>query len=156
MKEIKKEKTTTQTYSEYEAIDGTLFTNREDCQEYENTARCVLRARVQRLIVTKEHNAWNLLGGLDDDNVVGIKFNCDNDVKDFLQYYCLDHTYYMRDEHKDKLLELSNKCYDARKNNDILLVGINCDEEYYIINTVQNIVDNLLHIEDGSQDNIQK
>ena len=148
MKEIKKEKTTTQTYFEYEAIDGTIFNDIEECRSYENTARCVLKAKVKRLIVTKEHNAWNLMGGMDDIGVIGIKFNCDDDVKDFLQYYCLENTYYMKVENKDKLLKISNQCYDARKNNDILLVGINCEEEYYIINTVGNIIKNLQNIED--------
>lgn len=149
MKEIKKEKTTTQTYTEYEAIDGTIFKSEEECQEYEKTAKCVLRARVKRLIVTKERNAWDLLGGIDDNNVVGFKFKNEDDVQTFLQYYCLEHTYLIRFEYKDSLQGIYDQCHEALKNNDILLVGINCEEEYYIINTVQNIIDNLSHIEDN-------
>ena len=32
MKEIKRERTITQTYYEYEALDGTIFTDEEECQ----------------------------------------------------------------------------------------------------------------------------
>lgn len=151
MKEIKKEKTTTQTYTEYEAIDGTTFRNMEECRSYEDTAKCVLRARVKRLIVTKEHDAWSLMGGYDDNSVIGMRFQSEDDITTFLQYMCLQTPFYTKEAGQDTFKKISDKCHAAMTCNDLLLVGINCDEDYYIINTVQNIIDNLLHIEDNEK-----
>jgi len=143
MKEIKKERTTTQTYYEYEALDGTIFDDKEECLNYENTAKCVLKARVKRLIVTKEHDAWELMGGYDDHSVVGMKFQSEDDITAFLQYMCLQNSFYTKECGQGEFQKISGKCHTALICNDILLVGINCDEEYYIINTRNHIIDNL-------------
>ena len=119
----------------------------EECRNYENTAKCVLGAKVKRLIVTNEHNAWELSGGLDDNYVVGINFKDENDITTFLQYYCLNHSYLVKDEYEDNLKKISDQCYDVINNDDILPVGHNCDEDCYIINSRNNIVNNLLNID---------
>lgn len=147
MKEIKKERTTTQTYYEYEAYDGEIFNDKEECKKYEDSAECVLKSQVKQMIVTKEHNAWDLMGGNDDCSVVGIKFECDNDAKIFLQYYTIINPYLSKDSSKDYLDKIIKKVDAVKNNHDILLVGINCDDEYYIINSRNNIIENLKNID---------
>ena len=39
----------------------------------------------------------------------------------------------------------SDKCVSTYDNDDIVLFGINCDGDYYWINSRQNIVDNLVN-----------
>ena len=51
MKEISVEKTLT--VRKYEAVDGTLFDDKDECQRYENTARCVLLSKYNKLIIKK-------------------------------------------------------------------------------------------------------
>ena len=82
--------------------------------------------------------------------MVGIKFRNEEDIQTFMQYYCLLNTYYTREndpQAEEGLNKKYAKCEEAYKANDILLVGINCDEEIYIINTRQNIIDNLKNME---------
>lgn len=148
MKKFEKERTTTQTYYEYEAIDGTVFDTEDECRKYENTARCVLRAKVKKLIVTKERNAWNLLGGSDDNSIVGFKFNNENDIQAFIQYYCLQYgSYYTKEENTSELQKIYDQCNEAQNKDDILIVGINLDEDYYIINTRNKLIENLKNID---------
>ena len=54
MKEIKKERTTTQTYYEYEALDGTIFNDKEECQKYDESALGLLNYKVSLLKVGKK------------------------------------------------------------------------------------------------------
>lgn len=148
MKEVKKEKTTTQIYYEYEAIDGTIFDTEDECKKYENSAKCVLRAKVKKLIVTKEHNAWTLLGGSDDSAIVGFKFNNEDDIQAFIQHYCLQYgSYYTREENTSELQKIYDQCNEAQNKDDILIVGINLDEDYYIINTRNKLIENLKNID---------
>ena len=148
MKKIEKKRTTTQTYYEYAAIDGTVFDTEDECKKYENSAKCVLRAKVKKLIVTKEHNAWTLLGGSDDNAIVGFKFNNENDIQTFVQYYCLQYgSYYTREENTSELQKIYDQCNEAQNKDDILIVGINLDEDYYIINTRNKLIENLKNID---------
>jgi hypothetical protein len=64
---------------------------------------------------------------------------------------CLQNSFYTKECGQEEFQKISDKCHTALTCNDILRVGINCHEDYYIINTVQNIVDNLLHIEDNGK-----
>jgi hypothetical protein len=39
----------------------------------------------------------------------------------------------------------------AYKENDILIFGVNCDGEYYFINSRANIIDNLLNLKEDKE-----
>ena len=49
MKQVEIENITKVT--KYEAIDGTLFSSKEECVKYEETAKCVLLGKYKRLVV---------------------------------------------------------------------------------------------------------
>jgi len=57
MKEVTKEKI--QKYAMYEALDGTEFHDKAECQKYEESAKGVIRARIAKLIVGRG-NEWEL------------------------------------------------------------------------------------------------
>lgn len=136
MKEVTKEKT--QKYTVYQAVDGTEFHEKSECEKYERSAHGVLRARIVKLTTGRE-NAWNLMGGMEDHDIIGVKMNTGSDLKDIQQFLVLENSYYSFDKTKE-IFDIMEKAYD---NDDILLFGINCDGDYYFINSRQNIIDNL-------------
>ena len=143
MKEVIKERTAVEKYKVYQASDGTEFINCEECGKYEESALGVVRGNITKLIVGRSNNAWELIGGSDDNSVIAIKMNCAADVDLVKQLFLLEHPYYNADERK----ELKQKKFDiidtAYNNNDAVLFGINCDGDYYFINSRHNIIDNL-------------
>jgi hypothetical protein len=141
MKEVIKERV--EHYKVYEAADGTEFINYEECKKYEDSALGVVRGNITKLIVGRADDAWDLMGGNDDNSVIAIRMYCAADVNLVKQLFLLEHPYYNEDESK----ELKQKKFDiidtAYNNNDAVLFGINCDRDYYFINSRQNIIDNL-------------
>jgi hypothetical protein len=136
MKEVKKERT--ESYTVYQAVDGTEFHEKSECEKYERSAHGVLRARITKLTTGRE-NAWNLMGGMEDHDIIGVKMNTESDLKDIQQFLVLENSYYSFDKTKE-IFDIMEKAYN---NNDIILFGINCDGDYYFINSRQNIIDNL-------------
>ena len=143
MKEVIKERTNVEKYKVYQAPDGTEFMNYEECRKYEDSALGVVRGNVAKLIVGRTDDAWELMGGNDDSSVIAIKMNCAADVDLVKQLFLLEHPYYDETERK----ELKQKKFDiidtAYNEGDVVLFGINCDGDYYFINSRQNIIDNL-------------
>ena len=74
MKEIKKVVTreVKETFTGWEAIDGTFFDDKAECKKYEESAKGVLRGKLAKLIVNKKYNGWELLGGYEDNQILAI------------------------------------------------------------------------------------
>ena len=143
MKEVIKERTNVEKYKVYQASDGTEFMNYEECRKYEDSALGVVRGNVAKLIVGRSNDAWELMGGNDDNSVIAIKMNCAADVDLVKQLFLLEHPYYNSDERKEAKQKKFDIIEDAYNNNDVVLFGINCDGDYYFINSRLNIISNL-------------
>lgn len=61
MKIIEEENVNKQTVTKYKAIDGTVFNSENECIKYEDTAKCVVRARLNIIETTD----WELFYGDD-------------------------------------------------------------------------------------------
>lgn len=143
MKEVIKERTNVEEYKVYQASDGTEFINCEECRKYEESAFGVVRGNITKLIVGRSNDAWELMGGNDENSVIAIKMNCATDVNLVKQLFLLEHPYY-NDEIRQLLKQEKFDIIDnAYNNGDVVLFGINCDGDYYFINSRQNIIDNL-------------
>lgn len=145
MKEEKKEIINYKTI--FVATDGTEFSNREECTKYEESALGVIRAKVSKLITFDTRNtnedAWTVLGGLDDHEVVAFKPNTKEDCDVLMQFILLESPYWNNEDMKERREARYNAIIEAWKNNDIVIFGINCDGEFYYINTRQNIISKL-------------
>ena len=139
MKEVTKEQV--QKYIVYEALDGTEFNDKAECLKYEESAKGVIRARIAKLTVGKA-TEWDLLAGSDDYEVIGIKMQNGRDLEYVKQFFMMECSWYGEVRTRE-VFDIIEKAYD--NNNDIVLFGINCDGEYYFINSRQNIVDNLMN-----------
>ena len=143
MKEITKERTHVEKYSVYEALDGTQFDFKEDCEKYEKSALGVLRGRLEKLIVGRAEDAWDLMGGADEHRIIAVKPEKETDVDLILHWFYMENPHYLNDSHvkyKKHLEDTVNTAYDTK---DIILFGLNLDNEFYFINSRQNIINNL-------------
>jgi len=143
MKEITKERTHVEKYSVYEALDGTQFDFKEDCEKYEKSALGVLRGRLEKLIVGRAEDAWDLMGGADEHRIIAVKPEKETDVDLILHWFYMENPHYLNDSHakyKKQLVDTVNTAYDTK---DIILFGLNLDNEFYFINSRQNIINNL-------------
>lgn len=152
MKEVTKERTVTEKYTLYEAFDGQEFTDRKECQKYEESALGVARGKAQNLFVSTGNDAWSLMGGCDDHEVVAIKFWNSTDTDTFLQWLYLECPWYLSDSQKERKAEVEAIVHIAFDRKDVILLGRNCDGDYYFINSRQNIIDNLMALDKKEED----
>ena len=67
MKEVVKSKTVNTVV--YQALDGTEFVNKDECRKYEESAKCVLFHKYNKLVVKREHEETIFKTGSYDDIV---------------------------------------------------------------------------------------
>jgi hypothetical protein len=145
MKEIKQKSEVFNTL--YEAIDGTVFNSREECEKYELTAKCIIQSKVMSLIVSKDNDAWELLGGLDDHTITAFKMQKIEDVDAMKQFFLIECPWYQSDERAEQREQKFKIIDKAFINEDVILFGQNCDGDYYFINSRQNIINNLNNLD---------
>lgn len=144
MKEIKKEIIRKDYTYQYESFDGNLWDTKEECKKYEKSAEGVLKLKFQDLIVAKD-NAWNLMRGYEDNDVIGVKLIKEEDKDTVLQLYLMLNSHLLKEDerYKEWLDEYKSYINEAYENKDLLLMGINCEGEYYFIGPRNKFVDNL-------------
>lgn len=145
MKEVTKEKIITENYTVYEAIDGTEFLNRNECLQYENTAKVVLRAKLKKYIVNDQYSPFTLFNdGYDENKVLAIEVPTEEAKDIILMNYCIDNPYIAEnEERKGTLIQLLDK---ALKTDDIVLFGLNDENYLYLIDARNNIIDRLTNL----------
>lgn len=144
MKEITKERT--QKYTIYQAVDGTEFGDKAECEKYERSAEGVLQGKFSKLIVNRQ-NAWDLLKGYDDNDVVALKLSTLEDIDTVLQLYYLQNPHILEEKYKDRRQQYIELAHRALKEKDLLLMGINCDDDFYFMDTRNDIIENLKELD---------
>lgn len=152
MKEITKERVYKEKYTSYEAFDGQEFTDAEECHKYEESALGVARGKVQPLFINTGNDAWTLMGGCDDHEIIAVKFEDITEVDTFLQWLYLESPWYLREEQKERKAKVESIVRTAYNRDDVILMGKNCEGDYYFINSRQNIIDNLMALDKKEED----
>lgn len=141
MKKLEKDLITK--YTVFQAVDGTEFSQKEECEKYEESALGVLRGKIKKFVVCEQKDAWTFMGGYDDHQVIAIKPLIESDIDTILQWYYLEYPYLLEDSRKAERERFEEVITEAWKNDDVVLFGINCENKYYFINSRQNIINNL-------------
>ena len=152
MKEITEERTKVEKYTVYQAVDGTEFDSQKECEEYEKSARGVLRGKLKPLIVNDQYDEWELLRGNEDNHVLAIKMCSMEDVDTVLQNYYLDNPWILEKDcssSKDKVTKAINQAY---KEHDVLLLGLNFEDCLYLIDTRNNLINRLNNLDKKEED----
>ena len=152
MKKIIKDKTIVEQYTVYESFDGEEFLTSEGCRKYEGSALGVVRSKIAKLIVYDSRkisgeDAWTIMGGCDDHNIVAVKMSNAADLDLVKQWLLLECPYYNNEEREELRAKKFVIFEDAYNNGDVLIFGRNCDGDYYFINSRQNIIDNLMKLD---------
>lgn len=144
MKEITKEKKST--YTVYQAVDGTEFNSIEECQKYEDTAKCLLLTKYKPL-VKRTASEYDIFNTGSEEYMVDILqcLSSESDIDILIQ---LNRLYYSGrksdDAFYDKMRSKLEKCL---KNRDIVLIGRGTEydgyDTFYIFTTLQEITDNI-------------
>lgn len=145
MKEIKKEIIRKDYTYKYESFDGSLFDTKEECEKYEKSAEGVLKLKFQDLIVAKD-NAWDLMRGYEDNDVIGVKLTKEEDKDTVLQLYLLLNPRFLDakcERYKEYLEQYRSYINEAYENKDLLLMVINCEGDYYFIGPRNKFIENL-------------
>lgn len=142
MKEIKKEIIKKEYTYQYESFDGQLFDTKEECEKYEKSAEGVLKLKFQELIVDKR-DAWDLMRGYEDNDVIGLKLSKEEDKDTVLQLYLFINPHLLNERYKEWLEQYKSYINEAYENKDILLMGINCEGDYYFIGPRNKFIENL-------------
>lgn len=142
MKEIKEE---VKTYNiKYEAIDGSVFNSKEECEKYENTAKVVLRSKFKKLVLseTTEYDLFNV--GTDDSTLYLVKMSSEADADTVKQLYLVCNEWLAKSDNSKKYIDTSFDTIDkAFKEDDILFVGENYEGDIYIIDSRLSVVEHL-------------
>lgn len=139
MKEIKTEIQKTEYRISYEAIDGEVFDDLKACEEYEKSYRCITRSKLKRIQIGEAHNAWELMGGYEDNEVIAVKPSVDI----IMAALYADCPWLRNDNYAEKNQKIIETIEFAAKKGDMILLGINDEGNYYFINSRNNIVLNL-------------
>lgn len=152
MKTIQKEVKRIEHVTMYQAPDGTEFNSADECLKYENSAKGVMRSRISDLIVYDSRNtsedAWSILGGMDDNDIIGVKMNTMDDFNTVCQFFLLESPWYNGEERKEQRNAKIKIIKEAFCVGDIVLFGITCDDDCYIINSRMGIINTLNSLED--------
>lgn len=112
MKEHKIEKTKVEITYEYEAIDGNIFKDKNECLKYEESAKMVAYSKYQPLVISRKSEYEIYGAGSEEYEIDIIKINKDEDIDILIQLYCLYNNW---KENKDILetRNLLNKWYST-------------------------------------------
>lgn len=141
MKEIKIQENNS--IIKYQAVDGEVFDDKEQCKVYEKSAVCLMKGRIVQCKVGSLKDAWTLMGGYDDHQIQAYKFSSEKEA-DYFTQWVLSFSGWWNDERVQNFIREIQSAY---KNGDVALVGFNCDDEPYYINTRQNIINNLMNLD---------
>ena len=147
MKKITKEHTKVEEYVMYQATDGTEFKTQEECAEYEASARGVLRGRLKEFIVSDKYDCWDLMGGNEENQCLAIVVPTEEAKYVILQNYYLDQAWILKLDNSKHKERVDNAVQKAYENNDIILFGLNCDDDLYLIDTRMSIIDRLTNLD---------
>lgn len=85
MKELKRTVTTETVYG-YEAEDGTVFSSKEECEKYEQSARCIIRKHAKDILF-REWQCDSLFGGYNYDDHLKVWFVKDEHSLSMINQY---------------------------------------------------------------------
>lgn len=123
MKEIRRERVKTEYYNVYVANDGSEFTTREECEKYEDSAECVIMAKVKAMLV-KEISEEDVLGfGSSDCTVWLIKPKTQDDADVILQAFFYVNPHMKEDGCKQWVERAKNLISRAISEDDTLFIG---------------------------------
>lgn len=151
MTERKEELKRIETIIHYVATDGTEFQDKEECEKYEQSAKCALKSNFNKLVIKSGTEQEFFTVGEDCDTVVyAVKMKTAEDVLTVKQLWVIDNPYVYK-ECKDRVNKAFGLIDKAYEEDDILFVEESYDEGIYILNTRNNVYFKLMNIQNDTE-----
>lgn len=138
MKSVSKE--VTNTVCGWEAIDGTFFENKEECKKYENSAKTVILAKYNKLVIKSGSEEELFYIGCGDNIVDIVKISKYSDIDIILQLYTLING----TPSEDSLNKQTERCERALDTRDYLFISRGYDDDYFWV--MDTLTDRLNYI----------
>lgn len=140
MKEIKV--TETVQITKYTAVDNTVFTSKEECEKYEQTAECVLMQKYKPLVIKTctENDIFSC--GSEDCTVDVVRIKESKDIDIILQLYRLHNSHLERPEYKHWIDEAHKKLAVALQGSGFVFIGRGCQEDsFWVLSTQDSAIE---------------
>lgn len=145
MKSVSKE--VTNTIYGWEAIDGTFFDNKEECQKYENSAKTVILAKYNKLVVKSGSEEELFYIGCGDNTIDIVKISKPSDIDVILQLYTLING----TPSEDSLNKQVARCEHALNTQDYLFISRGYDDDnFWVMDTLTDRLNYLANKCDSS------
>ena len=127
--------------TKYVAVDNTVFTNKSECEKYEQTAECALMQKYKPLVV-KTVTEYDIFACGSEDSVVDvIKLTEAKDIDTVIQLYRLRNSHLERPEYKKWIDEAHKKLSAALQGSGFVFVGRGCDDDcFWIIGSQESVM----------------
>lgn len=135
------------TYIVYQAIDGTEFNSKEECQKYEDTAKCLLLTKYKPLVkrTASEYDIFNT--GSDEYMIDILQYlSSESDIDILIQLnrlYCGGKR--LNDDFYNNMRSRLEKCL---KNRDVILIGRGTEydgyDNFFVLTTLQEVTNNII------------
>lgn len=139
MKKIQKEIVRKEYVSVFVANDGTEFSDEAECKKYDESAKGVLLAKYQQ-VVLKESDAYSLFGfGSDEEVIEVVKLNSNEDVDLIVQCYLLENDYIKeREDYNERMEKMITRLKKSVTENDIIFIGRGYDKDGFYFEGTRN------------------
>ena len=126
--------------TKYVAVDNTVFTNKSECEKYEQTAECALMQRYKPLVV-KTVTEYDIFACGSEDCVVDIiKLIEAKDIDTVIQLYRLRNSHLERPEYKKWIDEAHKKLSAALQGSGFAFIGRGCDDGFWILGSQDSAI----------------
>lgn len=130
----------------YEAVDGTIFKIKEECEKYEESAKCVLMVEYNKLVVKtcSEYDLFDCIGS-EDETVDIIKITSLSDIYTILKLIALH--YPNAAKNPEWLQKRGDRLTDAYNSNSLVVIGRGYEGDgFYLSFTFNEIIKNITKI----------
>lgn len=151
MKRIEKEIKSYKTM--YVANDGTEFSSEEECRKYDESAKGVIFAKYNKLILGKTDESA-LYDGSDEHEIDVVKPTCERDKDTIMQVYY----YTCGQERGEAAKKFEDYIERAIKEDDVVFMDWNYDHDWcWIIGTRNSVKENIEKcVQDFTKDDVEQ
>lgn len=132
--------------TEYVAYDGAVFTCKEECEKYEESAEAVLYTKYKPLVMYRksEYEIYNT--GSDEYEIDIIKINDIEDIDILMQLYYI-YNKYTSARSEERMQEIKTKLTTYFNNGDIIFIGRGCGcdkyDQFCFINSLKEVINHI-------------
>lgn len=138
MKEVQKE--IKQHITVYEAVDGAEFKSKEECKKYEESAKCVLIAKYNKLVVKTGSESDIFEGiGSEDETINIVKINNASDIDIILKLIALHYPSVAKNP--EWLQKRESRLIDAYNSNSLVIIGRGYEGDCFYLSTTFNEIE---------------